>query len=539
MRISPVLYRLAPWQWGLAATMLAALLALAACGGGSAGSASSSSGTLATSITDGPSSDFSHAYVAINQISLHTSASAVDLLESPGWVHVYLPNNPVVDLNNLNNGQLASILSGADIPAATYAQIRLNLMSWDAATVSTTQSLPYNAAVVEANGNAYPLEIANPDQGLALLGSFTVRADHTLNLAIEFNVGDDIVRFRHGAGYAYMLNPTLHGYDRDQSGSISGYIACNPLCANFVVKAEQLSADGTYYQVARWTNVQSDGSFTLSPVPVSGSSQSYDIVVRGRNARTTIIQSVPVTSNSTTVLASAATPVPVQASNEYTVSTSAANPTASNFQFYQTVPGTSAPYEIRFRQTDPFSGTFLAAEPVVDGDLLVGPYQSNGNPGATLVSHTPTEGAGAYQIWLSAPDFTRTQASSISPSASTISAPAGLTLGNGVAALGQVNLTLTPTTPHRWDHGQLVITRFGAVVNSADISSLVGLGGVASVSGLPSGTTAQPFPVGYYFAYLRLWNSNAAAPNQVHIVPVSGFADLRQSASATMAATLP
>jgi hypothetical protein len=156
-----------------------------------------------------------------------------------------------------------------------------------------------------------------------------------------------------------------------------------------------------------------------------------------------------------------------------------------------------------------------------------------------LASITPQEGSGAYQVWQTAPYFTRTQASSISPSVTTITPPASPTLGSGVTALGNVTIHLTAATPNRWDHGQVVMARFGAIANTVDISSLVGQGGDVSVGGLPSGTMAQPFPLGYYFAYLRLWNSSASAPNQVRIVQISGDADMRQTSSVALSATLP
>lgn len=551
---------LAPWSRGNRTAVLGTLLALSACGGGTGLTANTPTGDVSVAMTDGPSSDFDHAYVTVHSVNLHTNPTVVDVVQ-PGFVRVNLVPPITLDLNHLDNGALAALIANVKFPAGTYNQIRLETYPWDAALQSSASAtnvsstvngvtsnapLRYNSAVVEANGDQYPLEFPSTEQGLILNGSVTVRAGQSLKLAIELDAGQDIVRFRQGNSHAYTLNPTLHVYDLDQAGAITGRIdtsACAPSCSNFEVKAEQPSGSASVYQVARWTNVKADGSFTLYPVPVGSSNQTYDLVVRGRNAQTVIVQSVPVTAGSTpgsgaTVLSTAN--LPMAGATEFTATTTATTPSAAWAQFYQTVSGKT--YEIRFRQNDPFTGAFLAGapEPLVNGSVQVGSYAAGGP--IPLSPQAPQEGPGAYQVWFNAPNFTRTPATgtgNVNAAAATVTAPAALLQGSDIAALGTISGTLVVSNASNWTNGQLVLTRMGNIVNTLDVSNLVSssTGGNFSVPWLPAGSSTQPFAAAYYYAYLRLWNTNAIQPNLVKIVTVTGGADLRTSASATLATT--
>lgn len=540
------------WKLALGAVLAGILLALNACGGGAGAVNSTPSGNLSIQLTDGSSSDFNNAYVTLFNIMVHKNANVVDTGDL-GWISINLPATTTIDLNHLNNGALANLLSSVTLPANTYRTIRLNFLPWNYRTLYPSAPairvngtlLNYYNTIVEANGQQYPLEIPM-GQGLTLNGNFTVAANQTLNLAVEVDAGDDILRFQHGAGYAYLMNPTLRAFDLSQSGAISGSIdttACAPNCTDFVVKAERLSDDGSHYEVARWTTVTmngNSGTFTLYPVPVGASPQTYDVVVRGRNAQTMIVRSVPVSASATSANATviSSTPLLAAAATEFTVTTTASTPSATWLQFYQTVNGAgNKPYEMRFRQTNPFTGTLQAPEPLVTGPWQVGDYVANGTP--TLVSQNPAEGAGTYQVWFNGANLTRTQATTVSAGARSIAAPPSLLQSSDVAALGSISGQIAVTNPGTWTSAQLVVTRAGTVVNAIDVSSQVANGGSFAVSNLPAGSTAQPFAAGVYLAYLRVWNAQSLAPDMVRIIQIPGIADLRTSATASLSVTLP
>jgi hypothetical protein len=554
----PVVLRKTLWKHWLRTVLTGTLLALGACGGGSGSSANAPTGSLSFSLTDGPSTDFAHAYITIMNVMLHTSAATTDIAQ-PGWVTLALPAPLTIDLNHLDNGVLARLLTNAGLPSATYGQIRLGLYAWDgsppqssATAINAVSSvngvtvytpLQYNATIVEADGSQYPLEFPSQQQGLVLNGSFTVQPGKSLNLAVEVDVGDDVLQFNQGARHAYILNPALRYYDLAQSGTITGRIdtsACTPTCTNFVVKAESPSGNGSYYQVARWTDVDAQGNFTLYPVPVNSSQQTYDIVVCGRSAQTMIIQSVPVIAGSTpssgTATVVSSTALPVASAIEYTATTSTTHPSAGWAQFYQTVSGKA--YEIRFRQTNPITGTFQtnAPEPLVAGNILVGAYANGGAIALTPVA--PLEGAGNYQVWFNAPNYARTAAVNLlTAAAPTITPPVSLLQGSAVATFGAVAGSLTVSSSARWTNAQLILTSFGNIVSTQDVSNLVTAGGNYSFGAVPAGSPTQPFAQGFYYAYLRLWNTASAHPDQITIVPINGSADLRTSASATLSAT--
>ena len=554
----------------LAGALAAAGLMLAACGGGGgsttgAAPAPAATGTVNLAVTDGPMLDATNVWVTIKQVDFHTSSNANGA--DSNWQKFPLTAPVTIDLNQLSNGALNQVFTGLSLPVGSYQQIRLYLASADDALSASASAagLTYNDQVTytpTTGPNAgvvtkAPLEIAAPTQGIGLVGTFNVVANQTLSLAVEFDVGHDVVRYKHGSLDAFTMKPVLRYYDLSQSGAITGRIdttACKTLplaCSGFVVKAERPSADGTYNTVARWTQVKADGSFTLFPLPASAG-QTYDIMVRGRNAQTMIVKAVPVTVGGTP--ASGATAVSnaalaAQTSAEFNVAVSPAlSPTGGAVQFYQTPSATDKPYEIRFRSLNPFTGDFttLAGNtfPLTSAAPLVGSYVAGGSP--SLVASGPQEGAGSYTPVASAGGYARTSGTVVNAlqTTSTFAAPSAAA---GVAQLGSVSGAIVGGTGN-WTNGQIVVARFGTVVNTVDISSAIN-GGNYTVGKLPSGSVAQPlggsFLGGgaYYYAYARLWNSaNTQGPNgtpRIRTVAIDGVADLRTSASATLNVTLP
>ena len=329
-------------------------LLLAGCGGGGGGSSSAvaaPTGTMNMAITDGPSDNFAHAWVTIKAISLHTNQDQPWSAGDTSWQTTTLAQPVTVDLATLNNGALNNLFQGIDLPVGTYKQIRFFLAGPDDALTTSAQSimdsngtpLQYNDQVEYTNTNndsgtplEAPLEIPRPDQGIQLVGTFDVTATSSLDLAVDFDLSKDIVPFRFDGITAFTLHPNLQYFDLDDAGAIVGKVDTTALCAaatattsscayNLVVKAERLLPDGSRHAVQRATTIKADGSFALFPLPVhdaSGNTISYDVLVRGRNMDTLLVQSVPVTtgttpgSSPTNLLSAGVLPITVNA-NEY------------------------------------------------------------------------------------------------------------------------------------------------------------------------------------------------------------------------------
>jgi hypothetical protein len=114
-----------------------------------------------------------------------------------------------------------------------------------------------------------------------------------------------------------------------------------------------------------------------------------------------------------------------------------------------------------------------------------------------------------------------------------------LNVDTSVATPGSITFNLSALTPGRYDKGQVVVARYGMIVNTQSIdSALASNGGAVTMSNLPAGAATKPNAGAVYYAYLRVWNSNT--PNlRPRVIPVLSFADLRTSSSAAMNVTLP
>ena len=538
---------------GLALTLL-----LAACGGGgSPGSSGATTAQASVALADAPSLDFDHVWITVRQIDFHQLDTAGPT--DPQWLTFPLPAPVTIDLTQYANGNLAQVFSGLSLPVGTYRQIRLLVVDDEAALTASALAdrLQYNDQVdyTDAGGVSHsrPLEIIGPRQGINLLGTFAVAAGAPLNLVLDFDLDDDVVRFPDplGSGLdSFTLKPNLRYFDLAHSGAIIGQVDPTQLAVNgggaynLVIKAEQLSADGSRHQVMRATTVRSDGTFTLFPVAVAGTTQNYDVLVRGRAMETLIVRNVPVTAGTTpssgaTQVSSAA--LPITAGAEYTMNLSTAMaPTGSWVNLFQTLPSSidpsPVPYEVRFRHVNPFTGLIEIPFPLSSGPLHVGDYLAAGSPAFATV--TPAEGSGSFDAVGGALQYATSASVATAPPLSgtntSIQIPA-LAVAPAFAA-GQLTVNIATATPGRFTHGQLVVSRFGMIVNSLPIDADLANGGSVTMTNLPSGTTASPDKGAFYYAWLRVWNPSSLRP---HIVPVLGFADLTTSGSATLNVTIP
>lgn len=546
------------------AALAAALapLALAACGGGGTdgGGAGTQMGKVTVAITDAPSADFERVWITIRQIDFHKLDDAHPL--DPQWLSYPLAQPVTIDLAQLANGNLAEVFRDLLLPVGVYRQIRLVLAGEDEPLTPSAQAagLAYNNQVdctgPAAAARVAPLAVPSWRRGVTVFGTFTVEQNKTLRLALDFDSGSDVVIFPDplsaADGLSFTLKPFIRYFDLDASGAIVGRVdpatlapAALPAGRGYLalVKAQQLNGDGTLHVVARATHVRADGSFALYPLPAPGTNTKYDILINGYRIATTIVRNVPVTRGSTpgsnpTQLSAA--PLALAPADEYLAALSSpAQPTGSWINFYQTVPGVAAPYQVRFRHVNPFTG--LTGLPVVlpAGNLRVGEYVANGAPALSEV--VPVEGGGSFSAIADATFFTRGAPTVVAPPASggmTYFAGASLAVNPAVAVPGTIRVNVTAGTPARFDRGQLVITRFGLIVDSVDISGLLAAGGTAVVDDIPAGSAAKPLPAGVYFAFARVWNSGNPLLRP-RIVPILEAADLRTSANATLALALP
>lgn len=538
---------------------------LVACGGGNDGSlpTTPATGLVSVAVTDAPTADFTKVWITLREIRFHKLDFAHP--EDRDWLHYPLAQPVTIDLAQLANGNMADVFRNIELPVGTYRQIRLMLVDDDAPLTASAQAagLQYNDQVdyTDASGSerVAPLELGGVRDGIGVFGSFSVTAGKTLRLVLDFDIDNDVLRFPDfipGNGQsAFTLKPVLRYFDLDTSAAIVGRVDPAALASatnssgafNLVIKAEELAADGSRRVVARATTIRPDGSFTLFPlhVPAGATSKPYDIVVRGRNMETTIVRGVPAvrgTSPAINPTAVAADPLPISLAAEYTVTLAQpASPTGSWVNFFQTLPGSNeVPYEVRFRHVHPFDGGIDLPFPLSAGNLRVGDYVAGGNP--ALVSMMPQQGSGGFAVRAGALQYAPSSFVAVAPPASgsttSITLPA-LKVDSAVAVPGVIRFNVTTQTAGRFDRGQLVVARYGTIVDSRPLDSvLAGNGGTLTMSNVPAGSATLTNPGAIYYAYARVWNSSSPLLRP-RIVPVLGLADLRTSGDASLNLTLP
>lgn len=556
-------------KYGKLRTLVAAgtLSALAvACGGGSGSSGLASEGTANVSIMDAPG-DFNHVYVTVAAVWFHTSNAAGP--DDSGWLKFPLNAPITVDLLSLENGSMLEAFGGISLPAGQYQQIRVFLVDNQAALTSSAAALNLttndevfydNASGASANA---PLEIVSPSKGVAVYGTFQVSSTAPIDLALDFNVNRDVLKFYAGSMEDFVLKPRLAYFDLSHVGAITGSVDCGDLLVNggagfawgIVVKAETPSADGTYETVDRETGLNVDlandtCTFTLFPVhiPSGASSASYDVMIRGRNMSSIIVQGVPVqlSTDPSTATQISTDPLMLTQGTEYTANMPAnmpVSPTGADVHFYQTVPGTAATYEIRTRGVNPFTGIFTDDEPLSLDALQVGAYAAGGDP--TLAAVTPGEGLGGFVPFGMAPYFERTEAQTgtLTPAAGN---PAAFTLGalsiSSGASADSIGGNLTQSTAGTFDSGYLIVSHDGYIVTTLSLSGVLamngGTGGAYTIGNLPGGSGAQSFPAGLYYLHGFLWNSQDPLLSFRRIEDTA-VVDLRSGSATNVDITVP
>jgi hypothetical protein len=520
------------------------------------------------SATGNVPAQYSHLFVSVKEIWFHTSATAGP--DDTAWIKFPLNTPVTVDLAT-SAGALTSLTSGLAVPIGTYAQVRLIPVDSGSTPLTSATNLGalYNSEVdyVDSTGATQQvrLELQNPDKGIGIATSITVKGTGTtglfssssnsstnsttststtstssssntpFSLAINEDGAKDLVPFTYGpvtttvsgtvsTVNGMLLNPHMTAYDTSAVGAIAGTLSTAGLTGitsastsaflNIQVTAESLSADGTRHVAVNSTPVHSDGTFTLYPLATSSSSPtSYDLVIHGPSIASIIIKGVAVSvgapSSTTPVNVGTITP---RAATSFTVNltTTTPLPAGALVGFYQTLPGTTeVPYLIEQQPIDPFTRKFDVDQGISAESLDYGTFSASGVSLNTAT--TPTEGTSTYRVAASAPLFTDgVLTTTVSPKTTPVAVP---TLSPASGITNTTGVTMSQTSPGTFDSGQLIISHDGAIVATAPLDTIMGRSGASTLTiSLPSGSgAAGSRNSALYYVSVRVWNSTNPA----------------------------
>ncbi len=504
-------------------------LFLAGCGGGG-GAGTSSATAVQIVLTDAPGFGFDNVILTVDEIWFHADNTADP--DDPGWRRFQLRVPKEVDMARLTNGAVSPAileLTRDQLPPGLYRQIRILFLP-NADEAHPEHHPLNNAVVVSDNGVSapYPLEIPEThledpstsmreNRGIPVLGSFQVPAAGTLRLAIDIDIGHDVVRTSRNGETRYMLKPRPRAIDLDNVGSISGKIDNVAIGTGHVVMAEQRSADNTCMVVRRRAAVDNTGSFVLSFLEPG----TYGILFQGSGVETVILTGVPVTKGNTIDIP---TPLHVTAGTEYQVDFSV-SPTGAAVTFYQTPGAGSVPYEIQSRDADPYTGSFPDPIALSSGRLHVGTYVNN-LLGIGCSPVTPVEGNGGFKAAADADLFARKYypGSDDAASATVITSADG---GATLAFTGRLPVQSPPSVPGGngisgtmavpdnvvIDNVVLVAVRGGMIVDRLFMDGPFAGSANApySMGNLPGGTAAAPLPKAVYGVHAFGFGPSGAA----------------------------
>jgi Domain of unknown function (DUF4382) len=239
-----------------------------------------------------PNGPLSHVYVSIADIKGSTNPDAasgdssfVDL--TPG-----LSSAPQqVDLLGQANSKcfLASLSATAQVAAGNYQQLRMYLVPDSAAgsVANNACGSLYANCIVRSDHSLYDLQLAPATaQGIKISSGqianagLALNANETPSIDVDFDTCSSILTTANGG---YEFNPAVHaGLVPSNGGSISGSVVSSktgkPLQGGqTVVALEQKDARTGVDRILMRTDVSSNGTFVLCPVPQG----SYDLVAVG------------------------------------------------------------------------------------------------------------------------------------------------------------------------------------------------------------------------------------------------------------------
>lgn len=183
-------------------TVAALASAIAACG--ASGSDGEATGTASFSLTDA-------AVDSVQEVNI--TVVAVELQPADGDRISFEVENPDlenINLLNLQNGAVESLLDDQELPAGEYEWIRLKL--GDESTFS----------VIDDNGGTNGLFVPSGDQRGLQTSGFTVPAGGSASFTIDFDVRKSLIN-PPGLN-RYLLKPVLRLVDNSSVGTIEGTV---------------------------------------------------------------------------------------------------------------------------------------------------------------------------------------------------------------------------------------------------------------------------------------------------------------------------
>lgn len=230
-----------------------AAMLLGACGGGGG----SPSSALNVSLADAPTS-------LAGVQSVFITVTGVEVQPTNGSAMTFSLTGPLaVDLLTLQQGNVASLVNSASVPAGSYDWIRLildtsagkNYVLVCPAGTGTTCASPTNVALTIPSG---------AETGLKIVRGFTMPVNGAIHLVIDFNVNSSIVAIPNAT--SWLLKPVLRVVQTDTVGTLAGSISASAMQAAKYSKAAcsatNLPTVYVYSAQSATTNVTPDDIFT-------------------------------------------------------------------------------------------------------------------------------------------------------------------------------------------------------------------------------------------------------------------------------------
>ncbi len=499
-------------------------LALSSCGGGTNETTPTTTGNVTVALTDAPSYAFDNVWVTVRRVWFHQLVDAPFSDTATGWVRFDLASGVTVNLAALSGDNTAlTVFDNLSIATGTYRQMLLFLEPTENALTpsAATAGLRFNNQV--DNGALHAaLRVPNAAQGIRIAGPFVIAKGALLRLAVDFNVGRDVLPFNRGAVREFLLQPRPAAFDLDNAGAIVGFIdnaAARDNAALFEVFAEQVPAGQAARVVRRAAAVDNaTGRFVLYPLtPGSLPGERYDIVIRGIGRRTAIITNVPVNGATTpasnpTILGAAASPIAMDcaALPDYRIAATISGTSGAMADFFQDVSGSG--YVVRQVNFDPLTGTIKDLS-LADGQVGKAQFISSGGA-INLSLTTPDGGTGTYRLVAEAPLFNSSAlpgggtpvsnpTSVFSPpsiTGLTPNAPAGTPVGvtaSGVSGVGPM------------DNVVIFATFGGTILNALSLGPVGDPPTINNaISNLPGGTAGATFSMASYGVSAYGWRTS-------------------------------